>query len=364
MWLWTLVERACACFSPPPSSHGVSVKHDKESSLATETSSGSTDGGHIRRIQSVHDHYVVKSDVVGCGSSSTIHIGTSMLTGERVIVKFVRSGCRRQLLNELRAHEAIGHHAHIVKMLAIATCSTTSLSSCMDVGSAVFEYIHGSQDLLQYLMTKAHNKVSCSTACHILRQATSALGHIHESGICHRDIKLENILIVPRTKSVHVIDFGLSCPSHRGDARIIAGTPAYLPPEAHMAELLQNPLDCRPYDIWALGVLAFCLLFGRMPFPHGHTSIQQYIRFEKVLPTSLFNCILDLWTLADTHHICDELFAFMDRCLRLEPSDRPTAKDLISTFETVNHMGHGSQCLKAFAANDTCVPQHATKLFM
>lgn len=96
----------------------------------------------------------------------------------------------------------------------------------------------------------------------LLLQAARALEAIHEHGICHRDIKPQNILVNEQFQ-VKVADFGLAQMSGAeltlsGD---ILGTPAYLSPEAFRS----TKVDARS-DLFSLGSVAYHLYFGCKPF--------------------------------------------------------------------------------------------------
>ena len=107
-------------------------------------------------------------------------------------------------------------------------------------------------------------------AAEVLSQVLSALGHAHEHGIVHRDVKPENILITKRGV-VKVADFGLA--RALAESRVthapgtVTGTVQYLAPEQIQGE----PADPRT-DLYAAGVVLYELLVGRVPFT-GETSV-------------------------------------------------------------------------------------------
>jgi hypothetical protein len=103
-------------------------------------------------------------------------------------------------------------------------------------------------------------------ALRLMLALADALGYAHSKGIIHRDLKPGNVLL--RTDGSPVLaDFGLARPPlPGGDARVtatgvVAGTLAYMAPE----QLRSAPLDART-DIYALGVMLFEMLTGRLPF--------------------------------------------------------------------------------------------------
>jgi MAP/microtubule affinity-regulating kinase len=96
-------------------------------------------------------------------------------------------------------------------------------------------------------------------------QIASALLYLHQRHITHRDIKLENVLLVTDecTTSIKLIDFGFSTLFHRDNRKkMFCGTPSYMAPEIVQKLSFRGP----PVDLWALGVLAYFLLTSSFPF--------------------------------------------------------------------------------------------------
>jgi serine/threonine-protein kinase len=104
----------------------------------------------------------------------------------------------------------------------------------------------------------------------VLRQTLAALAEAHNENIVHRDLKPENIILEPVRSGgdfVKVVDFGLA--KIRADEKapsitspgIVCGTPEYMSPE----QARGDPLDARS-DLYAVGVILYQLLTGRLPF--------------------------------------------------------------------------------------------------
>jgi len=104
----------------------------------------------------------------------------------------------------------------------------------------------------------------------VLRQVLAALGEAHDLGIIHRDLKPENVILEPLRRGgdfVKVVDFGLA--KLRADTQspsvtspgIVCGTPDYMAPEQGRGDLLDGRSD-----LYAVGVMLFQLLTGRLPF--------------------------------------------------------------------------------------------------
>ncbi len=127
----------------------------------------------------------------------------------------------------------------------------------------VMEYLVG--EPLSHLI--ARGPMPVPRLLDILEQSVAALARAHDLGVVHRDIKSDNVFLVERggrADSVKVFDFGLAALAK--DARLapegaVFGTPEYMSPEQTRGE------DATPAsDLYALGVLAFEMLTGRLPF--------------------------------------------------------------------------------------------------
>ena len=112
--------------------------------------------------------------------------------------------------------------------------------------------------------------LSAARAANIIRQAADALAVAHEMGIVHRDLKPDNIMIARNrdgSDCAKVVDFGIAKAADNLAQKVtktglVVGTPEYMSPE----QLAGDKLDGRS-DIYALALVAFNMLTGRLPFP-------------------------------------------------------------------------------------------------
>jgi serine/threonine protein kinase len=132
----------------------------------------------------------------------------------------------------------------------------------------LMEYVDGES---LHSLIRRKGRLSPSRALRILREVALALGHAHGAGLVHCDIKPANILI-HRTGTAKVTDFGLSQALNRADRNclegVVAGTPDYISPE----QVLAHRPDERS-DLYSLGVTLFEMLTGEVPFRGSSDSV-------------------------------------------------------------------------------------------
>ena len=191
----------------------------------------------------------------------------------------------------------------------------------------VMEYVRGEslRDILN-----VHGVLAPAQAADVLMQVLAALDHAHRQGIVHRDVKPENVMVTP-DGIAKVADFGLArayADSRATQAGRVTGTVQYLAPE----QLQGEPADPRT-DLYSLGIVAFELLTGRVPFT-AETSMAiayKHIRERVPRPSSRNPAIpggLDGWVASMTEkerELRPESAAEARRDLQVEARDLPPA---------------------------------------
>jgi len=155
-------------------------------------------------------------------------------------------------------------------------------------------------------------------AVRVIREVASALEHAHKRGVIHRDIKPANVLVDADSGRCLVADFGIARTVDTvalTATGIMLGTPAYLSPE----QVTGDAIDHR-VDIYALGVMAYEMLVGRLPFEAATPTAAMMKRLAG--PPALVTAVR-----AD---VPESVAATIARCLASEPAERfQSAGDLV-----------------------------------
>src|SRR6266849_3305865 len=157
------------------------------------------------------------------------------------------------------------------------------------------------------------------SAWRYLREIGDGLAHAHDAGIVHRDLKPTNVLIHSDGRAL-LADFGLARgagqPTHLTTVGLAIGTPGYMAPE----QVMGHDVDKRA-DIYAMGVLTFEMLTGRLPFTGANRMEVAYATVNTPIPSAAkLNALLP-----------DELDVLLAKVLAKDPVQRPQSiKDLLA----------------------------------
>src|SRR5579864_7096590 len=118
-----------------------------------------------------------------------------------------------------------------------------------------------------------------------LREIGDGLQHAHDAGIVHRDLKPTNVLIHADGRAM-LADFGLARgagqPTHLTTIGLAIGTPGYMAPE----QVMGHDVDKRA-DIYAMGVLTFEMLTGRLPYIGANRMEVAYATVNSPIPSAV-----------------------------------------------------------------------------
>lgn len=151
-----------------------------------------------------------------------------------------------------------------------------------------------------------------SQASAYTRQILNGLKYLHEQNVVHRDIKCANIL-VDVNGSVKLADFGLAKATKLNDVKSCKGTVFWMAPEVVNRKNKGYGLAA---DIWSLGCTVLEILTRRPPYSHLE-GMQALFRIGKGEPPPVSNSL------------SSDARDFILKCLQVNPSDRPTAGQLL-----------------------------------
>ena len=114
--------------------------------------------------------------------------------------------------------------------------------------------------------TPPPGSINETTSKPIFKQILEVIAYIHEQGIAHRDLKLENVLI-NSSGHIKLIDFGFSRFAESGQMFATpCGSPAYAAPEV----MSGRTYDGKAADMWSCGILLYSLVTGELPWKQGN----------------------------------------------------------------------------------------------
>jgi serine/threonine-protein kinase len=221
--------------------------------------------------------------LLGEGGMGTVYRGVQLSVNREVAIKLLRP----ELQNREIALERFFREARTISQLShpnIVRLIDFGQDKQHDLLYLVMELINGFNlaDLL------SRGRVRLPLALDIVHQVCGALSEPHAAGVIHRDLKPDNILIVPMADGsvqAKVLDFGIARALEQNTqitaTGMVCGTPAYMAPEQAQNEAL----DFRS-DLYSLGVIMFEMISGWPPFS-GTNSLQIMIKHIQEPPPTL-----------------------------------------------------------------------------
>ena len=260
---------------------------------------------------------------LGGGSMARVFIATESALGRRVVVKVlppeVAAGVKVERFKREIQFLARLNHPHIVPLLAAGGDGALSYY--------VMPFMQG-ESLRARIV--AHGALPAGEVVRTLREVASALAFAHQSGIVHRDIKPDNVLITGG--AAMVTDFGvakaLSVSTGDGDPNaltslgIALGTPSYIAPEQASAD----PTSDHRADIYSFGAMAYEMLSGRPPFS-ARTPQAMLAAHITEDAEPLIERVPD---------VAPALNSLVMRCLEKLPANRPqTADEIVNLLDNI-----------------------------
>ncbi|MDY0060619.1 MAG: serine/threonine-protein kinase [Myxococcota bacterium] len=262
----------------------------------------------------IADSYLIR-ERLGQGGMGTVYQAEHLTLGRPVALKILR----RELSDREQSVLRFEREARLASQLHHPSCVMV-----LDFGQAGDGCLYLAMELLVGIdlfdLLSAHRWLDVPRALRIALQLCAGLAEAHQLGLVHRDIKPENIFLVEDPgflDRVKILDFGLAKSLLPGPGEVALsspgtcfGTPEYLAPEAARGD----PVDHRA-DLYALGVLLYRMVSGRLPF--GGTNKAALLLQQATAPPPRF-ATLDL-----PQPIPPRLEELIFRLLAKDPATRP-----------------------------------------
>jgi serine/threonine protein kinase len=263
---------------------------------------------------------------LGEGGMSYVYRAQDVETGKAVAVKILLP----RLSRDPAAVERLRREATIAMRLNHPNvCPILRMGDADRMIYLVMPYLEG-EPLSEH--ESRRGPFALAEAVPLLVQMCRGLQHAHEMQVVHRDLKPENVMLVPdgtgdtgeSQYQAVVMDFGLAKERRAGPevakltaTGIVLGTPEFMSPE----QIRGKPLDGRS-DVYAIGILAFELFTGQLPFA-GKSAQETMIARLRGSPAKLRDLRPELPAKLD---------AVIQRCLALDPAER---------FQSMEELAHG-----------------------
>jgi eukaryotic-like serine/threonine-protein kinase len=246
--------------------------------------------------------------VAGVGGMGVVYEAEDLELGERVALKTLHAGAGAEEREVARLRREVQLARRVTH---------PNVSRVYDAGrhgDIVFVTMELLDGVTLHEHITSHGRLDSNTAAALLRQLAAGLQAAHDAGVIHRDFKSGNVMLVRRGSELRAVitDFGLARQSGptldalASQGGRIVGTPAYMAPEQIKGAELTPAVD-----IYALGVVAFEMIAGEVPF--RDTSIPALVRRLHEPPPRPRDFVADV----------DETWeALIAKCLEREPADR------------------------------------------
>jgi len=290
----------------------------KRRTSSIENSMNSTINNENKKIFNgkIEDYLITKE--LGKGSCAVVKLATHKITKEKFAIKIYT----KEFLLDPQKRNIVKNEINILKQLDSEYIM--KLYEEIDTPNylyLVLEYINGIP-LIDILKNEKNGYLSEKRAINLMKQIIKGIIYLHDKNIYHRDIKLENILVM-KNDIIKIIDFGFAVKCNRDSyQKLFCGTPSYMAPE------LLSKEKYIPYysDIWSLGVLFYSMLYGRFPFERNNKYLIEDNDdfFEKITVIEL--------NFFDEIKVDDNIKNLFKKIFVAEPTERISLNEILESI--------------------------------
>jgi len=324
-------------------------------------------------MENIQGLFALEDKILGKGSFGTVYLGTDLANDKYVSLKKIPL----EIINDAQKLEALSN-----EILISSGVENENLVKILDLTYIdkdkyiVYEFCNGG-DLRRYL--RYFKRFEEIYVQYFMSQILNGLSELHNKKIIHHDIKPENVLVelIPfnikdnnkeeRKKfektvddilqmtnkkknnnpnssiykennsnsnitknyileillksKIKVSDFGLSKFKEENNQKMLSGSPLYMDPNLFVPNVEIKTIENEKVDIWAIGIFAYELFFGKRPFNSPSQSLKELIQ---VLKKGIY--VIDL---KECGKISKQFLSFLNMCLQRSQDVRPNVTELM-----------------------------------
>ena len=316
--------------------------------------------------------YALEDRILGKGSFGTVYLGVDLAKDRYVSLKKIPPEIKQDpqkiaaLSNEILISAGVDNE-NLVKILDL-----TDIESDKYI---VYEFCNGG-DLRRYL--RYFKRFDERAVQYIMSQVLSGLKELHDKKIIHHDLKPENVLVELRPfeikdkknieekkkyekdvdnilqltdkkrylnqfnisnnniniekekeivyntllkSKIKVSDFGLSKFKEDNNEKMLGGSPLYMDPNLFEPNVEIKTIENEKVDIWAIGIFAYELFFGKRPFNSPSQSLKELIQILKIGVYYI--------DLKECGKVSKQFLSFLNMCLQRPQKIRPNVQELL-----------------------------------
>lgn len=293
-------------------SHCLPAYSDESKAMSMPKSPRSSTSDNLLQLN-LKDHYEILQDL-GRGTYGKVVLAKCLETGTKVALKVLPKSTTklREFQREFQYSYFLSPHSNIVDSYNVAFETRSSYVFAQEYAPA--------GDLFDAIPPQVGMKEKDVKL--VIKQVASALEFMHSKQLVHRDVKPENVLIFEQDfNKVKLMDFGMT----RKDGTVIRktnGSIPYTPPEICEAVRNENISVEASGDVWAFGVLLFCMLTGNFPWENadiGDIYFNEFVSWQRRKTTK----IPSQWK-----RFTPRLLRYFRKCLDIKPERRCDVKEI------------------------------------
>jgi len=273
----------------------------------------------------IKDYYSL-FEMIGEGTFGKVRRGVCKTSKLDVAIKRIRKRKLDKfnqmcLENEIRILRAVKHENIVTLYDVYGSTKYVSLVLELCQGGDVFDWLESSVHLDEVLVAI------------VLKQIIAGVSYLHRSGVVHRDLKLENLLLSAPVEGlfkkpvVKIADFGFATTIKDPDELIegTCGSLNYIAPE-----VLTGRMYTKQCDLWSIGVIVYAMLGGYLPFCGSYSQNSRQETYSKI-QRGEFSFDDPVW-----EEVSTEAKSLVRGLLTLNPDDRLKCRSVLS-HEWVEH---------------------------